>query len=166
MTDIDLDSASPDVKALNSDLFADEDRRTKHLGRSPIRFRGRVLRQTKRLKINGREMKSDLEERAWLEWIPQQKKVVQAWYEPVTLHLAGGNYTPDLLLMVEDADAFELWFVEVKGSWSAYQSGRSSKRNLKQAAVEFAHLGRFFSLMPSGSVRKSAPINWKLEEMK
>jgi hypothetical protein len=111
-------------------------------------------------------MKSDLEERAWLEWIPQQGGVVKAWYEPVTLHLAGGNYTPDLLLMVEDADTFELWFVEVKGSWSAYQSGRSSKRNLKQAAVEFAHLGRFFSLMPSGSVRKGAPINWKLEEVK
>lgn len=37
MTDIDLDSASPDVKALNSDLFADEDQHAKHLGRLPKR---------------------------------------------------------------------------------------------------------------------------------
>lgn len=99
--------------------------------------------------------RSKLEERAWTEWVPAQPAIV-AHYEPFTLHLAGGNYTPDFALVLESG---ERWIVEVKGSWSAHPSGRSSKRNIKQAAVEFGWLGRFFTLMPDGAG------GWSLSEV-
>ena len=90
--------------------------------------------------------RSKLEERAWNEWVMTRGALV-AQYEPFTLHLAGGRYTPDFVLVFEDG---ERWVVEVKGSWDAHPSGRSSKRNLKQAAVEFGWLGCFYALMPDG----------------
>lgn len=89
--------------------------------------------------------KSKLEERAWNEWVPAQG-AVKAMYEPISIHLTGGSYTPDLVLLMP---AGELWLIEVKGSWKSHASGRSSKRNLRQAAIEFAWLGRWFSLMPA-----------------
>lgn len=91
--------------------------------------------------------RSKLEERAWNEWVMTRGALV-AQYEPFTLNLAGGRYTPDFVLVFEGG---ERWIVEVKGSWNAHPSGRSSKRNLKQAAVEFDWLGRFYALMPDGA---------------
>lgn len=94
----------------------------------------------------GPHFKSQLEARAWREWVPGQG-AVHALYEPLILKLSGGNYTPDFGLLMPTA---ELWLIEVKGAWRAHQSGRSSKRNLRQAAVEFAWLARFFALLPAG----------------
>ena len=133
-------------------------------GSKPVVLRARVGRVAERepLVVNGRTVRSRLEERAWLEWVPQQG-FAKVWYEPFVLHLAGGNYTPDIGGVTPGG---ELWLIEVKGSWKAYQSGRSSKRNLRQAAVEFAALGRFFSLMPDGRARKHQPTSWRLEEFK
>jgi hypothetical protein len=99
--------------------------------------------------------RSKLEERAWNEWVLTRGAMI-AQYEPFTLHLAGGNYTPDFVLVFEDG---ERWIVEVKGSWRAHLSGRSSKRNLRQAAFEFSWLGRFFSLLPDGKA------GWNLTEI-
>lgn len=90
------------------------------------------------------KFKSKLEARVWAQWVPLQG-AIKALYEPYTFHLTGGSYTPDIVLIMPNG---EKWLIEVKGSWRAYASGRSSKRNLKQAASEFAFEGRWFSLMP------------------
>jgi hypothetical protein len=97
---------------------------------------------------------SKLEKRAWTEWVPGQG-AAGAFLHPFVLHLTGGNYTPDIVLLMPDG---ELRVIEVKGSWSADLSGRSSKRNLEQAAIEFAWLARFYSLMPV------KPNRWELKE--
>jgi hypothetical protein len=104
--------------------------------------------------VNGRPLRSRLEERAWTQWVPAQQPSL-ALYEPLTFALTGGRYTPDFVLKFADG---ETWVIEVKGSWRAFQSGRSSRRNLRQAAVEFAWFGRWFSLMPG---RKG---KWELTE--
>jgi hypothetical protein len=122
---------SEDVVALNPGLLA-----SARVGqRKP---RGQMPR------IDGRPVKSLLEWRAWTEWVPLQQPMV-AKYEPLSFALTGGNYRPDFVLKVPSG---ETWVIEVKGSWRAFQSGRSSRRNLRQAAVEFAWFGRWFSLMP------------------
>ncbi len=145
---------SPDVIALNPELAP-----------ANGRVRGRVGRERELLVINGRRVKSRLEERAWLEWVPAQH-FERVWYEPFVLHLTGGNYTPDI---VGKTRSGELWVIEVKGSWRAFASGRSSKRNLRQAAVEFGAIARFFSLMPAAGKerrRRGYPpdIAWDLKE--
>ena len=103
------------------------------------------------------EFRSKLEKRAWEQWVPTQSASVVK-YEPLVFHLAGGNYTPDFMLAFDDGS---LWFVEVKGNWKAYQSGRSSKHLLKQASVEFGFLGRWFALLP---VPAKDGGGWHLEE--
>jgi predicted nuclease of restriction endonuclease-like RecB superfamily len=122
---------SDDVARLNPGVFESET--------APVRVKARQVAERPKFK-------SKLEERAWKEWVPQQGANL-ALYEPFMLHLTGGNYTPDFVLLKPDG---ELWLIEVKGSWRAYASGRSSKRNLRQASIEFAFLGRWFSLMPAG----------------
>ena len=112
--------------------------------------------------------RSDTERRAWRELVPEQNPLL-ALYEPFTLHLTGGSYTPDFVLLMRCG---EIWLVEIKGSWDAYQSGRSSKHSLKQAAREFAWMGYFFSLMPEtveGVNRKGKKVRrktgrWELKE--
>lgn len=127
---------SEDVIRLNPEL--------RSVGRKRVALKtGDAKRAGGRLIVNGRQMDSALEERVWLEWIPIWRPL-KATYKPFVLHLAGGNYTPDFVLFF----AHETWIIEAKGSWNAYQSGRSSKRALKQASIEFAMLGRFFVLMP------------------
>jgi len=101
--------------------------------------------------------KSKTEARAWREWAPTVGAALML-YEPITLHLMGGRYTPDFVFVFENGEVF---LVEVKGSWQAYQSGRSSKRSLKQAAEEFAWLGRWFSVMP---VPRDQGGGWRVEE--
>lgn len=122
---------SPDVLALNPGIGLAQNAQT-------IRVKTRPM--------PGPKFKSHLEARAWREWMPQQGAVL-ALYEPLLLKMNGGNYTPDFVLLMPST---ELWLIEVKRSWKAHPSGRSSKRNLQQAAVEFAWLGRFFSLLPEG----------------
>jgi len=95
--------------------------------------------------------RSKLEKRAWerhYEWLPDHEDMLAMYYEPFVLHLTGGNYTPDFVVVYNDG---RMIIIEVKGSWGAYKSGRSSKRNLKQAAVEFAWLAEFYALLPGGS---------------
>lgn len=120
---------SPDVLALNPGLAQSSQ-----------------VRVVARTDVRARKFKSKLEERAWNEWVPAQGAAVSL-YEPFTVHLTGGSYTPDIVLVRPDG---ALLLIEVKGSWKAHASGRSSKRNLRQAAIEFAWLGRWFSLMPAG----------------
>lgn len=103
--------------------------------------------------ISTMKFRSKTEERAWYEWVLMQG-AVRCLYEPLVFHLQGGNYTPDFVLVFEDGS---MWFVECKGSWSAYQSGRSSKRNLKQAAVEFGWMGDWMALLPDKK-------QWKVEK--
>lgn len=89
--------------------------------------------------------KSNTERRAWREWLPGQGAVA-AFYEHITVHLNSGSYKPDFNLIMPGG---ELWMVEVKGSWNTYQSGRSSKKSLKEAAKMYAWLARWFSLLPA-----------------
>mgnify|MGYP001563601948 FL=1 len=117
---------SPDVLDLNPQLRS-----------SKARVKARPI-------SNEPDFKSNTERKAWREWAPLQG-FDHVHYEPFILHLTGGNYTPDIVGVMPNG---EMWIIEVKGSWRAYQSGRTSKRNLKQAAIEFSWLGRFFSLMP------------------
>lgn len=90
------------------------------------------------------KFKSKTEERAWNEWVPTIG-CVKALYEPIALYLPSGRYKPDFLLLMPDR---EMWFIEVKGSWNAYQSGRSSKKSLLEAANTFWFMGRWHSLLP------------------
>jgi hypothetical protein len=100
------------------------------------------------------EFKSKTEERAWGLWVPTTG-CVEAYYEPIRVYLNSGSYLPDFVLRMPDRT---LWFVEVKGSWNAYASGRSSKKSLKEAAKMYWWLGRWFSLLP----KKGG--GWNLEE--
>ena len=137
---------SPDVKALNLDVFPGMPTgkkiklRVEHLDGEP-------------------KFRSKFEQRVWREWIPLQNPAV-ALYEPWTFHIAGGNYTPDFVLVMRDG---ELWLIEAKESWDAYISGRSSKHNLKQAAEEFAWLGHWFALTPVMERRpnKKGKLVWR-----
>ncbi len=99
--------------------------------------------------------KSKTERRAWNEWVPTTG-CVEAYYEAMRIYLNSGSYRPDFTLRMPNR---ELWFVEVKGSWKAYQSGRSSKKSLKEAARMYWWLGRWFSLLPSKEG------GWKFEEI-
>ena len=102
------------------------------------------------------EFKSKTEKRAWEQWIPTVDPVA-AYYEAIRVRLNSGKYTPDFLLRMPNR---ELWLIEVKGSWNAYQSGRSSKKSLLEAAKLYWWLGRWFSLLP----KKGG--GWNLEEIK
>jgi len=104
----------------------------------------------------GPQFKSKTERRAWEEWVPTSG-CEEAYYEPIRLYLNSGSYRPDFALRMPDG---ELWIIEVKGSWNAYQSGRSSKKSLKEAAKMYWWLARFFSLLP----KKGG--GWELEEIK
>jgi len=105
----------------------------------------------------GPDFKSKTEERAWQEWVPTTN-CVGAYYEPFRVYLNSGSYRPDIVLRMPDR---ELWLIEVKGSWNAYQSGRSSKKSLLEAAKMYWWLGRWFSLLPE---KKGG--GWNLEEIK
>lgn len=100
--------------------------------------------------------KSKTEARAW-RWVDRFNPVAK-FYELVMFRLPGGNYTPDFLLVMPNA---EKWYIEVKGKgeFKAYQSGRSSKKALKEAAHRLAWDGRWFVLIekPGGG--------WHLEEL-
>lgn len=155
---MDISKFSPDILARNPEL-------ARELGRGKPRValvKPRAERLAETTAPNGRPFRSQLERRAWEEWVPTQR-AARAWYEPLSLNLAGGRYTPDIVLQWQDGD---LWLVEVKGSWKAFQSGRSSRRSLRQAAVEYASLGTFWVLMPAGRVRASAPVAWRLEQVR
>ena len=103
----------------------------------------------------GPKFKSKTELRAWEEWVPTSG-CVEAYYETIRVYLNSGSYRPDFTLRMPGR---ELWFIEVKGSWNAYQSGRSSKKSLKEAAKMYWWLGRWFSLLPEKGG------GWKLEEI-
>ncbi len=152
------------------DKYLNRGGKVKVLGQSPIERAVRPKNQSSatavkniaraRLVEPGLKFRSKTERRAWenyQQWLPQPhlNRLVKMKFEPIVFHLAGGNYTPDFMLVFDDG---EMWFVEVKGSWKAYQSGRSSKRNLKQAAAEFGWIGKFFALLPIGKNR------WQLDE--
>lgn len=98
---------------------------------------------------------SKTEFRAWHEvddwWTGGLDKVEN---KPIALYLPGRiHYTPDLLIV----DNGRLNFIEVKGSFAAYQSGRNSKSNLKVAATHFQWMADFYALV----VEKN---KWKLEK--
>ena len=134
---------SDDVLALNPELRQAGAQDEARVGRGLIRG---VRRGT---------FRSHLEVRAWDErdtWLSHVKPLCsyEIRYEPITLglHVEGvrlRRYTPDFVVRFSDQ---RLWFVEVKGSWSAHPSGRSSKMNLIHAAVEYQWLGKFFVLTP------------------
>jgi hypothetical protein len=136
---------SPDVLALNPEIA------------NVLKGKGKTFRTRKERLYDAPAFRSKTEERAWDEWIPTLNPTFVK-YEPVTLHLAGGRYTPDFLLRFKDGS---VWLVEVKGSWNAYISGRSSKHLLKQASVEFGWLGRWFALLP---IREKDGGGWDLQE--
>jgi predicted nuclease of restriction endonuclease-like RecB superfamily len=100
--------------------------------------------------------KSETEARAH-EWLRQMEDCVEVLYEPIMVRMPGGNYTPDFLCRMDNR---EQWFVEVKGSWDAYKSGRSSKKSLKEASKVYWFMGRWFSLLP---VKGGG---WNMEEVK
>lgn len=133
---LNLSNLSEDVRRLNQDILNTPSAKAR--ARSPI---------------PSMTFRSKTEERAWREWVTRQG-AVRCLYEPLSFRMSSGNYKPDFMLTFADGS---MWFVECKGSWSAYQSGRSSKRNLKQAATEFGWLGRWFALLPDKR-------GWKLEE--
>jgi len=127
-------NVSPDVAALNPHIF----------GHTPApansaKAKARSAKPVERYKFDSR-----LELRAWSEWVPTQN-FVTVKFKRIILRLDSGNYTPDFFAVTQE---LEMWFVEVKGAWEAYQSGRSSKKSIKEASVELACMGRFFVLMP------------------
>lgn len=138
----------------------------KNLNREALgKMRGRVQvrGKTDRLKPVD-EFASDLERQAFHVWAPSTG-AIEVRYEPATLHLhvqgqKVRDYTPDLWLIFPSG---ELWIVEVKGSFKAHASGRSSKINLQHAAVEYAWLGRWFALLPDEVVDDQV-LTWKLTE--
>lgn len=91
----------------------------------------------------GPTFRSLTEMRAWKEWVPTVPHI-NAWYEPIRFNLPSGGYTPDLAILTKER---EFWFIEIKGSWSAYSSGRAQKKSLKEAATIYKQWGRFFSLI-------------------
>jgi predicted nuclease of restriction endonuclease-like RecB superfamily len=105
---------------------------------------GEMLRAKATGSMPGPNFRSKLEERAWYEWVPTMDHI-QVWYEPFVLRMNSGNYTPDIVLLRPD---MEIYVIEVKGSWSAYQSGRSSKKSLLEAQAMYGILFHFFLLMP------------------
>ncbi len=90
------------------------------------------------------KFKSKTERRAY-EWLPIETGCIEILYEPIMVRMNSGNYTPDFMLRMPSR---ELWFIEVKGSWGAYKSGRSSKKSLIEAAKMYWFLGKWFSLLP------------------
>ena len=102
------------------------------------------------------KFRSKTERRAWNEWVPTTD-CVEAYFEPIRVYMNSGSYLPDFVLRMPDRT---LWFIEVKGSWNAYASGRSSKKSLKEASKLYWWMGRWFSLLP----KKGG--GWNLEEYK
>lgn len=102
------------------------------------------------------KFKSLTEKRAFA-WLKEQPGVIEVLYEPIMVRMDSGNYTPDFLCRMDDRT---LRLYEVKGSWKAYQSGRSSKKSLKEAAKQYWFFGTWFSLLP----KKGG--GWNLEEIK
>ena len=107
----------------------------------------------------GPKFKSLTEKRAY-HWLQEQPGVIEVLYEPIMVRMDSGNYTPDFLCRMEDR---ELRFYEVKGSWNAYQSGRSSKKSLIEAAKQYWFLGTWYSLLPR---KRKDGGGWDLEEIK
>jgi len=104
----------------------------------------------------GPAFKSTTELRAWKEWLPTINPIAK-WYEPVRFYLPSRTtYRPDIVALTQER---ELWFIEVKGSWDAYNSGRAQKKALKEAAVAYAQWGRFFSLIWDSNTK-----TWELKE--
>jgi hypothetical protein len=101
------------------------------------------------------KFKSKTEERAWEQWVPTTG-CVTAHYEGIRVYLQSGSYQPDFNLYMPDG---ELWLIEVKGTWNAYQSGRSSRKSLIEAASVHWRLGQWFSLLPAKGG------GWNLEEI-
>lgn len=104
----------------------------------------------------GPKYKSKTEEKAH-EHLRKAVANIEVLYEPIMVRMPGGSYTPDFMIRRPDR---ELWFVEVKGSWDAYKSGRSSKKALKEASKVYWFMGRWFSLLP---VKGGG---WNMEEVK
>lgn len=107
----------------------------------------------------GPKYKSKTEERAH-DWLLEETKCLEIYYEPIMVRMPSGNYSPDFMLRMPNR---ELWFVEVKGDWKAYQSGRSSKKSLIEASKTFWFLGRWFSLV---SIPKKRGGGWEFKEIK
>lgn len=111
-------------------------------------------------KIDKPEIKyrSRTEERAH-QWLSDNTDAIEILYEPIMVRMPSGNYTPDFMLRMPTR---ELWFVEVKGNWKAYQSGRSSKKSLIEASKTYWFLGRWFSLV---SIPKKRGGGWEFKEI-
>lgn len=138
---------SDDVLALNPDIF-------------PGTPTGKKIKLRVEQVSGEPAFRSKYEQSVWRNWVPLQQPLL-ALYEPFVLHLKGGiRYTPDIALVTKSS---ELWLVEIKSNWDAYQSGRSSKHSLKQAAAEFSWLARFFSLTPAMERRpnKAGKMVWR-----
>lgn len=134
-TEVELEEGTPYYDK-NKILEAIEQAHAKFDAREPILMRD--------IEEPGPKFASKTEERAWYEWIPTTE-AVQWYYEPFRLYLKSGSYRPDFALVMPDR---ELHLIEVKGSWHAYISGRSSKKSVKEAAKLYWWLARFFTLLP------------------
>jgi hypothetical protein len=79
-------------------------------------------------------------------------------YEPMVFRLPSGNYTPDWMVRREDGT---IVFIEVKGrgGFDAHQSGRSSRKSLKEAAYHYDWLGEWIVLVKAG------PDTWDWETL-
>lgn len=141
---------SDDVRRLNPGVFSEASEAPQAKGKGRIRVPQDPEHPS--------QFDSKLEERAWHEWVSLSSDQGRARFHSITFHMAGGNYTPDFDILRADG---ERWFIEVKPNnlWNTHLSGRSSKRALKQAAVEFRDYGRFFVLFPGSD-------GWTLEEIK
>ena len=112
--------------------------------------------------INNIPFRSQLEETCWNEWLPTIDHL-SAYYEPVTLRMEGGNYTPDFAIVMPD---MTLVYVEVKGSWKA-RGGALSRKRLRQAADEYAWMGNFVAVLPAKTRRKAGKMivtDWIIEK--
>jgi len=136
-------------------IFTDKEEILRKMREAIAEFDSREPILTRDIEEPGPDFKSKTERRAWEEWIPTTE-AVKWFYEPVRLYLNSGSYRPDFALVMPNR---ELHLIEVKGSWNAYQSGRSSKKSVIEAARLYWWLARFFVLMPEKGG------GWNLEEI-
>lgn len=85
-------------------------------------------------------------------------------YEPFTLRLEGGEYTPDFLFV--DAETLVVTLVEVKGSWRA-KNARDSRTKLRAAAARYWFFGWLaLSVKTKRRSNKTMVVDeWKVEAL-
>lgn len=90
-----------------------------------------------------------------MEWVSDHLNIHAhvMLYEPLSVNLPGGRYTPDFLIIGFDG---LMYFIEVKGSRK--QAGYRDARSKLRAAAAICRWARWFEVIVGGR-------EWSIEEM-